>query len=372
MRCLGVGHGVASISGSVSGSGRGWAPRPGKSPGRGSAKWARPPGPQRRSSKLGPVGAVGDGAGGLVPPGGLVGVGLPVSGAVAVGVPGLVGFAGKLVQVPGLGLDELAASIASSGVMAPPPAPARAAAGSGRRRAGQMGGVAVVKVRMVRVVVHERLEVGALAGDVGVVRFGLLDLGAEGGRVRHRADSAGQVAGHRGVRSGSALTRSAHAGDVGGGLAVCRRCGPRRQSRSASRPGDPTAATHRRRHPACCGGEDRSRPGLRFRKCGRGPRRGPRLGGPGGFELVDQRHDIGSDLVVNVGGRAGRGYHADLAAGRAGPRCRHLRPGAGRAGRFSGAWDRPNMSSSSPRSCWLARSHPARVRASDAVSCPDW
>ena len=51
-------------------------------------------------------GAVG-GAGGLVPPGGLVGVGLPVSGAVAVGVPGCVGFAGELVQVPGLGLDEL-------------------------------------------------------------------------------------------------------------------------------------------------------------------------------------------------------------------------------------------------------------------------
>ena len=68
----------------------------------GAAAWSPAP-----FLELGTGGAVGDGAGGLVPPGGLVGVGLPVSGAVAVGVPGLVGFAGELVQVPGLGLDEL-------------------------------------------------------------------------------------------------------------------------------------------------------------------------------------------------------------------------------------------------------------------------
>ena len=53
------------------------------------------------------------------------------------------------------------------------------------------------------------------------------------------------------------------------------------------------------------------------------------LSGPGGFELADQRHDFGSDLVVNVGGRARRGYDPDLAAGRARPRCRHLGTGAG-------------------------------------------
>ena len=28
------------------------------------------------------------------------------------------------------------------------------------------------------------------------------------------------------------------------------------------------------------------------------------LSGPGGFELADQRHDLGSDLVAGVGGRA--------------------------------------------------------------------
>ena len=89
---------------------------------------------------LGPVGAVDDRSGGLVPPGGLVGVGLPVSGAVAVGVPGLVGFAGELVQVPGLGLDQLGGLDRLSGVTTRPPAPARAAAGS-RRLTGRSGGL---------------------------------------------------------------------------------------------------------------------------------------------------------------------------------------------------------------------------------------
>jgi hypothetical protein len=57
--------------------------------------------------EFGVGGAAEAGAGDLVPPGGLVGVGLPVSGAVTVGVPGLVCLAGKLVPVPGLGLGQV-------------------------------------------------------------------------------------------------------------------------------------------------------------------------------------------------------------------------------------------------------------------------
>ena len=79
---------------------------------------------------------------------------------------------------------------------------------------------------MIRVVVHERLELGAVAGDVHVVWFGCLDLGADGGRVRHRADGGGQVAGHRGVLPGLGADAVSPPGDVGRGLAVFRVAGP--------------------------------------------------------------------------------------------------------------------------------------------------
>ena len=108
----------------------------------GAAAWSPAP-----FLELGAGGAVGDGAGGLVPPGGLVGVGLPVSGAEAVGVPGLVGFAGELVQVPGLGLDELG----RLDRLLPASWPRlRLRLGwrrvAGRRRAGEVGGVPVVRM----------------------------------------------------------------------------------------------------------------------------------------------------------------------------------------------------------------------------------
>ena len=163
-----------------------------------------------------------------------------------------------------------------------------------------------------------------------VVRFGLLDLGAEGGRVRHRADGGGQVAGHRGVLLGF------------GADPVSPRRRSRRRPRAAAALGaaPPVPLGFRlrviRQQPLTEGVIQRAAvvkiahdPASGSGKPGRGLRCGFALGGPGGLELADQRHDVGSDLVVSVGGRAGRGYDADLAAGRAGPRCRHLRPGAG-------------------------------------------